>query len=98
MYFVNKIKVHLHIKSNELKQNDMKTQLENYGKSLIGKSCQSSLVTELSNKGKKIMQKPSKIVGYEINLYLNEPQLMLVLDTPMDGEVVVYEDTCININ
>jgi len=43
------------------------------------------------------MQKPSKIVGYEINLYLKEPQLMLVLDTPLDGEVVVYEELCLNI-
>lgn len=78
--------------------NNERESLENYGKSLIGKSCQSSIVTEISDKGNKIAQKPSKIVGYEINLYLMEPQLMLVLDTPLDGEVVVYENLCYNIN
>ena len=81
-----------------MNHNHFKQALNDYGKSLIGKTCQCTIVTELSNYGNKIMQKPSKIVGYEINLYLDEPQLMLVLDTPLDGEVVVYEDLCININ
>ena len=67
--------------------------LETYGQSLIGKSCQSRLLTELTATGKQVLRAPMKITGYEIIEEFREPALMLIVD----GETV-YEDTCINIH
>lgn len=68
--------------------------LESYGKSLVGKTAQSTLITQISNNGQhKIMCPAMKIVGYEIVEVCREPQLMVVLDTDFDGEQSVYEDS-----
>lgn len=67
--------------------------LEIYGQSLIGKSCQSRLLTELTATGKKVLCAPAKITAFEIVEVFQEPVLMV----KVDGEMI-YEDTCINIH
>lgn len=66
-------------------------QLEAYGQSLIGKTCQSKLLTQISHKGTKILRAPMKITGYEIVTVFLEPALVVILD-----DDAVFEDTCIN--
>lgn len=83
-----------------LKQTTMKTnieeikRLEKYGKSLIGKSAQSTVLTMISNCGQKKVAEPSqKITGYSIQSWCGEPELMVTM-----GGKEVFENTLFNIN
>lgn len=63
------------------------------GLSLIGKKAQSRLLTEISNKGARVLRQPMLITGFEIVESFMEPELMVIID----GESVL-EETLINIH
>lgn len=67
-------------------------KLFDYGCSLVGKKCQSSLLTMISNCGQKNPQPAQLITGCEIVMWCDEPKLMLTV-----GGESVFEDTCFNI-
>lgn len=68
-------------------------QLFEYGCSLVGKTCQSTLLTMISPKGGKIHEPAQKITGCQIVYVCDDPQLMLTV-----GGEDVYEDTCFNFS
>lgn len=64
-----------------------------YGCSLIGKRCQSSVLTTISNNGQRKVPEPAQLItGCEIVVWCSEPKLMLTV-----GGESVFEDTCFNI-
>jgi len=66
-----------------------KERLEKFGKLLIGRKAQSTLLTMLSPNGQNIVMEPAqKITAYEIVENFMEPELMVIL-----GGESVYEST-----
>lgn len=70
-----------------------KNELIEYGKSLIGKTAQSKLLTEISPKGNRVLQSPQEITGFEVVTCFQESELMVCI-----GGELVYESTLINIS
>jgi hypothetical protein len=68
-------------------------ELQKYGQSLIGKSAQSGLLSEIGKNGQKVMSQPQKITGFEIVEVMQEPMLLINI-----GGVEVFEDLLINIH
>lgn len=67
----------------------MRQELEKYGKSLIGKKAQSTVLTEISECGQKSVMEPAQeITGYNIVKWCGEDVLEVTL-----GGVKVFEDT-----
>lgn len=82
----------------ELKNHPEFKSLEAYGKQLIGRTAQSTLLTQISQNGQnKVMEPPMKILSYEIVEVCGEPTLMVELDTDFNGVQSVYEETLRNI-
>lgn len=67
-------------------------QAESYGKHLVGKKAQSTILTEISHSGKKVHQAPQEITGFEIVEMFMEPTLMVTL-----GGESVFESSLFNI-
>lgn len=70
----------------------MKNRLLQYAKEQVGKLAQSSLLMELNEKGKQVMQKPQPIVGYEIVKSNGEDTVMFTIDSDINGKVAVYDE------
>lgn len=68
-------------------------ELKKYGQSLIGKTAQSRLLTELTATGKQKLCAPQLITGFEIVEVFQEPTLMVSFDG-----ITIFEDLIININ
>jgi hypothetical protein len=68
-------------------------ELQKVGAALIGKSCQSSILTMISGNGRKVLEPAQIISGYEIVPNFGDYELMLVV-----GGESVYYDTCINFS
>ena len=62
------------------------------GESLVGKTAQSRLLTELTETGKQVLCAPQLITGYEIVENFKEPTVMAII-----GGESIYEDLLINI-
>ena len=74
----------------------MQSQIENLnkvGQSLIGKTCQSRILTEISGRGRKVISAPQKVTEYEIVTICEEPALMITV-----GGDSVLESTCFNFS
>lgn len=67
--------------------------LSTYGQSLIGKTAQSNLLTEIGINGEKSICQPQVITGYEIVTEFQEDALMVHI-----GGETVYEETLFNIS
>lgn len=63
------------------------------GESLIGKTAQSRLLTEIGSNGNKVLSAPQKITSYEIVEEFMQPSLMVTI-----GGECVFEDLLINIS
>ncbi len=63
-----------------------------YGRSLVGKSAQSRILTGIGNRGQLIWLPEQLITAFEIVWNLGEPQLMVTL-----GGESVYEDSLFNV-
>lgn len=62
------------------------------GESLIGKTAQSRLLTEISANGNKILSAPQKITSYEIVEEFMQPSVMVTI-----GGESIFEDLLFNI-
>ena len=81
------------MKQSTATSNHKELERLNYiGSRLIGKTAQSSLLTELDKNGKKLVSAPQGITAYEIVEVFQEPTLMVTL-----GGESVFEDTLFNI-
>jgi hypothetical protein len=67
--------------------------LTRVGKAYIGKSCQSTILTEISASGRKIISEPQPITDYEIVTICEEPALMITV-----GDDSVLLSTCFNFS
>ena len=68
-------------------------KLFDYGCTLVGKKCQSSVLTMISKDGQRKVPEPAQLItGCEIQVWCSEPKLMLTV-----GGNSVFEDTCFNI-
>jgi len=69
------------------------SQLATYGNSLIGKTAQSTILTQISKCGQKAEMMPAqKITGYSVQEWCGEPNLMICV-----GTEEVWEDSLRNI-
>jgi len=66
--------------------------LESVGKQLVGKKAQSTILTEINGKGRKVYSPQQVITGYEIVTSCMELELMVTL-----GGESVFEWTLFNI-
>jgi hypothetical protein len=68
-------------------------QAHEYGKSLVGRTAQSTVLTMISETGNKVHEPSSKITGYEVVYHFGEYVVMAIV-----SGVSVFEDTLFNIN
>jgi hypothetical protein len=67
-------------------------QAHQYGKSLLGKTAQSTVLTMISNSGEKVYEPSSKITAYEVVYHFGEHVVMVII-----SGVSVFEQTLFNI-
>jgi len=68
-------------------------RLFDYGSSLIGKKCQSNVLTMISEDGQRKVPQPARLITEcQVIFWCGEPALMLTV-----GGEDVFEDTCFNI-
>lgn len=75
-------------------------ELHSYGKSLIGKTAQSRLLTGISSSGKQFILPAHRILSYHVEkTHFNEPTLFVTVDSGLLPEKTeVPEESLFNIN